>query len=113
MVVAAVYGARGGTDKNNFGRNIALQNLFQINVAAGAFVTGSGANLLAAALIGGAIGYLASIALQRTVIGGLRIAQSRLPRTFTDKEAQAYDVQPDPERQPTLLGAPQIQQLKK
>ena len=43
----------------------------------------------------------------------LRIARSRSPRTFTDKEAQAYDVQPDPERQPTLLGAPQIQQLKK
>jgi DnaJ like chaperone protein len=29
-------------------------------------------------LIGGAIGYLAGIALQRTVIGGLKIAQSRL-----------------------------------
>ena len=29
-------------------------------------------------LIGGAIGYLAAYALQRTVIGGLRIAQSRL-----------------------------------
>jgi DnaJ like chaperone protein len=29
-------------------------------------------------LIGGAIGYLAGIALQRTLIGGLRIAQSRL-----------------------------------
>ncbi len=56
MVVAAVYGARGGKNKNNFGRNIALQNLFQINIAAGAFVTGSGANLLAAALISGAIG---------------------------------------------------------
>jgi anion transporter len=56
MVVAAVYGARGGKNRNNFGRNIVLQNLFQINIAAGAFVTGSGANLLAAALIGGAIG---------------------------------------------------------
>ncbi len=56
MVVAAVYGARGGQHKNNFGRNIVLQNLFQINIAAGAFVTGSGANLLAAALISGAIG---------------------------------------------------------
>jgi solute carrier family 13 (sodium-dependent dicarboxylate transporter), member 2/3/5 len=56
MVVAAVYGARGEKNRNNFGRNIVLQNLFQINVTAGAFVTGSGANLLAAALIGGAIG---------------------------------------------------------
>jgi len=56
MVVAAVYGARGGKNRNNFGRNIVLQNLLQINLAAGAFVTGSGANLLAAALISGAIG---------------------------------------------------------
>ncbi|MCK5076560.1 MAG: anion permease, partial [Calditrichia bacterium] len=56
MVVAAIYGARGGKNRNNFGRNIVLQNLFQINMGAGAFVTGSGANLLAAAFIGGAIG---------------------------------------------------------
>ena len=56
MVVSAVYGATGGTNKNNFGRNLVLQNLLQINMGAGAFVTGSGANLLAAALIGGAIG---------------------------------------------------------
>ncbi len=56
MVVAAVYGARGGTNRNNFGRSIVLQNLLNINLGAGAFVTGSGANLLAAALIGGAIG---------------------------------------------------------
>ena len=33
-----------------------MQNLLNINIGAGAFVTGSGANLLAAALIGGAIG---------------------------------------------------------
>lgn len=56
MVIAAVYGATGGKDRNNFGRNIVLQNLLQINLGAGAFVTGSGANLLAAALISGAIG---------------------------------------------------------
>ena len=56
MVVSAVYGATGGKNKNNFGRNLVLQNLLQINMGAGAFVTGSGANLLAAALIGGAIG---------------------------------------------------------
>jgi anion transporter len=56
MVVSAVYGATGGKNKNNFGRNMVLQNLLQINLAAGAFVTGSGANLLAAALIAGAIG---------------------------------------------------------
>ncbi len=59
MVIAAVYGARQGEGKNNFGRSIVLQNLLNINLGAGAFVTGSGANLLAAALIGGAIdGYV-------------------------------------------------------
>lgn len=57
MVVAAIYGAPGGSKKTNFGRNIVLQNLFQINIGASGFVTGSGANLLAAALIGSAIGY--------------------------------------------------------
>jgi len=56
MVVAAVYGATGGKNKNNFGRNLVLQNLFQINISAGAFVTGSGANLLAASIIAGAVG---------------------------------------------------------
>ncbi len=55
MVIASIYGAHTG-NKNNFGRSIVLQNLLNINLGAGAFVTGSGANLLAAALIGGAIG---------------------------------------------------------
>jgi anion transporter len=60
MVIAAIYGATGGENRNNFGRNIVLQNLFQINMTAGGFMTGSGANLLAVALIigaGGAFGY--------------------------------------------------------
>ncbi len=56
MVIAAIYGAQGGADRNNFGRSIVLQNLLNINIGAGAFMTGSGANLLAVALIGGAIG---------------------------------------------------------
>jgi anion transporter len=56
MVIAAIYGARSGEGKNNFGRSIVLQNLLCINIGAGAFVTGSGANLLAAALILGATG---------------------------------------------------------
>ncbi|HEX9252561.1 MAG TPA: SLC13 family permease, partial [Ignavibacteriaceae bacterium] len=56
MVIAAIYGAKGGANKNNFGRSIVLQNLLYINIGAGAFLTGSGANLLAAAIIGGAIG---------------------------------------------------------
>lgn len=57
MVVAAIYGATGGEDRNNFGRNLVLQNLFQINVGASGFLTGSGANLLAASLIAGAMGW--------------------------------------------------------
>ncbi len=56
MVIAAIYGARGGDNKNNFGRNIVLQNLFYINIGASGFLTGSGANLLAASLIIGATG---------------------------------------------------------
>jgi len=56
MVISAIYGARGGEKKNNFGRNIVLQNLFYINIGASGFLTGSGANLLAAALITGATG---------------------------------------------------------
>jgi anion transporter len=56
MVIAAIYGAKRDGQKNNFGRSIVLQNLLNINIGAGAFVTGSGANLLAAAIIGGAIG---------------------------------------------------------
>lgn len=57
MVISAVYGATGGKHRNNFGRNIVLQNLFYINISAGAFVTGSGANLLAASLIAGSLGH--------------------------------------------------------
>lgn len=57
MVVAAIYGATGGNNRNNFGRNLVLQNLFQINVCASGFITGSGANLLAGSLIAGAMGW--------------------------------------------------------
>lgn len=56
MVIAAIYGARPGGPHTNFGRSLVLQNLLDINIGAGAFMTGSGANLLAAAIIGGAIG---------------------------------------------------------
>jgi solute carrier family 13 (sodium-dependent dicarboxylate transporter), member 2/3/5 len=56
MVIAAIYGVKQEGGHKNFGRSIVLQNLLNINLGAGAFVTGSGANLLAAALIGGAIG---------------------------------------------------------
>jgi anion transporter len=56
MVIAAIYGAHGGSKRNNFGRSIVLQNLLYINIGASGFLTGSGANLLAAALIAGATG---------------------------------------------------------
>lgn len=55
MTVAAIYGASNG-HRNNFGRNLVLQNLFQVNVGASAFLTGSGASLLAYSLIIGATG---------------------------------------------------------
>jgi len=55
MVIAAIYGAHGGNSRNNFGRSVVLQNLFYINIGASGFLTGSGANLFAGALIGGAI----------------------------------------------------------
>ncbi len=57
MVVAAIYGAMGGENRNNFGRNLVLQNLLQINLGANAFLTGSGATLLAGSLIAGAMGW--------------------------------------------------------
>ena len=53
MVIAAIFGASQG-HRNNFGRNLVLQNLFQINIGASAFMTGSGANLLAVSLLTGA-----------------------------------------------------------
>jgi solute carrier family 13 (sodium-dependent dicarboxylate transporter), member 2/3/5 len=56
MTIAAIYGVQQGGGHKNFGRSIVLQNLLNINLGAGAFMTGSGANLLAVALIGGAIG---------------------------------------------------------
>ena len=55
MVVCAIYGASDG-NRNNFGRNLVIQNLFQVNIGASSFYTGSGANLLAISLICGASG---------------------------------------------------------
>ena len=55
MVIAAIFGASQGK-RNNFGRNLVLQNLFQVNIGASAFMTGSGANLLAISLMVGATG---------------------------------------------------------
>ena len=55
MVVCAIYGASDGK-RNNFGRNLVLQNLFQVNIGANAFYTGSGAHLLAISLIAGFLG---------------------------------------------------------
>lgn len=57
MVIAAMYGATGGKNRNNFGRNLVLQNLFQINVGATGFYTGAGAHLLAGAMMAQAMGW--------------------------------------------------------
>ena len=51
MVISAIYGATGGEQRNNVGRNMVLQNLLANNVSASAFVTGSAANLLAAQML--------------------------------------------------------------
>ncbi len=51
MVISAMYGATGGENRNNVGRNMVLQNLLANNVSASAFITGSAANLLAANLL--------------------------------------------------------------
>jgi anion transporter len=74
MVVAAVYGATGGSNRNNFGRNLVLQNLFQINVSAGGFLTGSGANLLAGAMIAGALGAGQEFSYQRWLFAAFPLA---------------------------------------
>ncbi len=57
MVISAMYGATGGSNRNNFARNLVLQNLFQINVGATAFYTGAGAHLLAGAMMAQAMGW--------------------------------------------------------
>lgn len=54
MVISAVYGAAGTENTNNFSRNLVLYNLVMINCSCNAFMTGSGANLLAIALLAGA-----------------------------------------------------------
>jgi anion transporter len=51
MVISAMYGATGGDNRNNVGRNMVLQNLLANNVSASAFMTGSAANLVAVALL--------------------------------------------------------------
>ncbi|WP_456378102.1 SLC13 family permease [Lutibacter sp.] len=71
MVVAAIYGASNG-NKNNVGRNVLLQNLFQNNMGASSFLTGSGANLLAASLIAGALG--SDIFFSQWMIASLPVA---------------------------------------
>ena len=55
MVICAIYGASDG-HRNNFGRNLVIQNLFQVNIGTNAFYTGSGAHLLAISLIAGFVG---------------------------------------------------------
>ncbi|WP_316898794.1 SLC13 family permease [Pseudodesulfovibrio indicus] len=54
MVIGAIYGATGGDSRNNFARNLVLQNLLGINVSCSAYMTGSAANLVAASMLAGA-----------------------------------------------------------
>ena len=51
MVISAIYGATGGNQRTNVGRNMVLQNLLANNVSASAFMTGSAANLVAVAMM--------------------------------------------------------------
>lgn len=51
MVISAIYGATGGANRTNVGRNMVLLNLLANNVSASAFMTGSAANLLAVAMM--------------------------------------------------------------
>ncbi len=51
MVIAAIYGATGGENRNNVGRNLVLQNLLANNVSSSAFMTGSAANLVAVSML--------------------------------------------------------------
>ena len=93
MVIAAIYGARPGDGQSNFGRSIVLQNLLNINLGAGCFVTGSGANLLAAALISGAISggvFFADwmIAMLPTMVGLMLIGYVVAMRIYFPLEAR-------------------------
>ena len=54
MVVSAIYGAPGTDTTNNFARNLVLHNLLMINASCNMYMTGSGANLMAVALLAGA-----------------------------------------------------------
>lgn len=51
MVISAIFGAAGGANRNNVGRNMVLLNLLANNVSASAFMTGSAANLLAVLML--------------------------------------------------------------
>ncbi len=101
MVVAAVYGATGGKNRNNAGRNIVLQNLFQINVSAGAFMTGSGANLIAASLIGGAIG--SDIFFSDWIIAAFPVAMVLLIIGWLIGTKIIFPMKPE-ERNPSIKG---------
>jgi len=122
MVISAIYGARSGEGKNNFGRSIVLQNLLNINLGAGAFVTGSGANLLAAALIGGAIGGSVfftdwMLAMFPVVVGLMLVGYVLAMKVFfpLEKEERLPQIEGGMERLSQELhkmGKPTMQELK-
>ncbi|MEN8140900.1 MAG: SLC13 family permease [Thermodesulfobacteriota bacterium] len=108
MVVAAVYGSMGNGERNNFGRNIVLQNLLCINLSAGCYVTGSGANLLAAAIIAGSIG--ADIFFQDWLIVAFPVSFSMLFVGWFVGTRIFFPLKPE-ERVPHVAGG--LESLKK
>ncbi|MFK5959426.1 MAG: SLC13 family permease [Lutibacter sp.] len=107
MVVAAIYGASNGS-KNNAGRNILLQNLFQNNMGASSFLTGSGANLLAASLIAGAIG--TDIFFSEWMVASLPVALGLMIIAWIIGVKVLFPIKKE-DRKPSIVGG--MESLKK
>jgi len=107
MVVSAIYGASNGK-KNNVGRNILLQNLFQNNMGASSFLTGSGANLLAASLIAGAIG--TDIFFSEWMVASLPVALGLMIIAWIIGVKVLFPIKKE-DRKPSIVGG--MESLKK
>ncbi len=101
MVVAAIFGASQG-NRNNFGRNLVLQNLFQINIGASAFMTGSGANLLAVSLLTGAYSSI-SLIYSDWLVAAFPLAMILLLLGWFIGVKVIFPMKPE-ERQPQIQG---------
>lgn len=107
MVVAAIYGASSG-HKNNVGRNVLLQNLFQNNMGAASFMTGSGANLLAVSLIAGALG--TDIFFSEWMVAALPVALGLMIIAWIIGIKVLFPIKKE-DRKPSILGG--MDSLKK